>query len=100
MKNINREIEENRSDGQIAILPLLIGIFLTLLLTIYPLILTKITGKADHNAAYFALWSMSAGFIRGVGFIPKNKILRLLFSTSTCIITLIIAILIISVQWI
>ena len=72
----------------IAILPLSIAIALTLTLTIYPLVLTTATGRADHLAATLALWAMSAGYIRGVGFVPNNPVLRLLFSTGACLLTL------------
>ena len=72
----------------VAILPLGIAIALTLTLTIYPLVLTTATGRADHLAATLALWAMSAGYIRGVGFVPNNPVLRLLFSTGACLLTL------------
>lgn len=72
----------------VAILPLGIAIVLTLTLTIYPLVLTTATGRADHLAATLALWAMSAGYIRGVGFVPNNPVLRLLFSTGACLLTL------------
>ena len=71
-----------------AILPLGIAIALTLTLTIYPLVLTTAAGRPDHLAATLALWAMSAGYIRGVGFVPNNPVLRLLFSTSACLLTL------------
>ena len=74
-----------------ALVPLIIAIALTLLLTIYPPILTTPAGKADHAAATLALWSMSAGFIRGVGFVPRNRALRMLFSTAACLVGLALA---------
>lgn len=79
----------------IATLPLGIAIALTLTLTIYPLVLTTAAGRADHLAATLALWAMSAGYIRGVGFIPKNRGLRLLFSTGACLLTLAMAVVLI-----
>jgi len=75
----------------VSFLPLGIAIALTLLLTVYPPILTTPTGKADHAAATLALWSMSAGFIRGVGFVPLNRVLRVLFSTAACLVCLALA---------
>lgn len=75
----------------VALVPLGIAIALALLLTIYPLIVTTPAGKADHAAATLALWSMSAGFIRGVGFVPMNRLLRILFSTAACILCLLLA---------
>lgn len=72
----------------IAFLPLGIAIVITLVLTIYPLVLTDAAGRADHPAAMFALWAMSAGFVRGVGFVPARRALRLLFSTPACLLSL------------
>ena len=72
----------------VAWLPLAIAIALTLLLTLYPPILTTPAGKADHAAATLALWAMSAGFVRGVGFVPRHVVPRLLFSTAACLLCL------------
>ena len=72
----------------VAILPLGIAIVLTLTLTIYPLVLTTAAGRPDHLAATLALWAMSAGFIRGVGFVPRNRMLRIVFSTAACLVCL------------
>ena len=82
---------ETASEPGASLLPLIIAIALTLLLTIYPPILTTPAGKADHAAATLALWSMSAGFIRGVGFVPRQRVLRVLFSTGACLICLALA---------
>ncbi len=71
-----------------AILPLGIAIALTLTLTIYPLVLTTAAGRPDHLAATLALWAMSAGYVRGVGFVPNQRGLRLIFSTGACLLTL------------
>ena len=76
----------------IALLPLAIAIVITLVLTIYPLVLTDAAGRADHTAAMFALWAMSAGFVRGVGFVPSRRDLRLLFSTPACVLSLALSI--------
>lgn len=83
----------------IAALPLGIAIVLALGLTLYPPLLTTPSGKADHLAATLALWSMSAGFVRGVGFIPKHVAARLLFSTPACLIGLALAIALIARHW-
>ena len=88
--NPNKRAETATERG-VSLLPLIIAIALTLLLTIYPLILTTAAGKADHAAATLALWSMSAGFIRGVGFMPRNRVLRVLFSTTACLVCLALA---------
>lgn len=84
----------------LAILPLTIGIVITLGLTIYPLAVANAEGKADHLAATLALWAMSAGFVRGVGFVPRNHGLRLVFSTSACVLALALSIAAVARHWI
>lgn len=63
------------------IFPLTVALVILVVMTIYPGIATYSDGRADHVAALLLLSTMSAGFIRGVGFIPENKLLRGLFST-------------------
>ena len=91
---------EPASEPGVSLLPLIIAIALTLLLTIYPPILTTPAGKADHAAATLALWSMSAGYIRGVGFVPRNRLLRVLFSTAACLVCLALSATLIAQHWI
>ena len=91
---------ETASEPGASLLPLGIAIALTLLLTIYPPILTTPAGKADHAAATLALWSMSAGYIRGVGFVPRNRLLRVLFSTAACLVCLALSTTLIAQHWI
>ena len=78
--------------SHIALLPLLIAIFITIGLTIYPFILAR-AGKPDHTVAMLAFWSMSAGYVRGVGFVPRHPLFKLLFSTFACLAALAAAIL-------
>ena len=40
----------------------------------------EMTGKADHALALLVFWAMTAGFVRGVGFIPRSAALRWAFS--------------------
>ena len=91
---------ETAFEPGVSLLPLIIAIALTLLLTIYPPILTTPAGKADHAAATLALWSMSAGFIRGVGFVPRNHLLRIVFSTAACLVCLALSATLIAQHWI
>lgn len=50
--------------------------------TFYPPLLISSNGRADHVLALCVIWAMSAGFVRGVGFIPRRIALRWLFSGS------------------
>lgn len=64
---------------------LLTGVAIMLGITVYPPLLTGSNGKADHGLATLLLLAMSAGFVRGVGFIPRATIPRWLFSGWSCL---------------
>lgn len=69
----------------IAGLPLGIALALLVVLTVMPGLATDALGRADHVAALLLFGAMSAGFVRGVGFIPRHRVPRLLFSTAACL---------------
>jgi len=60
--------------------------------TLYPPLMVKSTGGADHMLATLLFWAMSAGFVRGVGFVPRHAASRWLFSGWACGATLIAAV--------
>jgi predicted membrane protein len=80
----SRPDQNNRTGGGVALLPLAVGVCLMLGLTVWPQALTASDGRADHLAAMLAFWAMSAGFVRGVGFIPRHAIPRILLSGMAC----------------
>jgi predicted membrane protein len=59
--------------------------------TLYPPLMADATGRADHNLALALFWAMSAGFVRGVGFVPRLGIWRWLFSGWACAAALALA---------
>jgi predicted membrane protein len=59
--------------------------------TLYPLFMADAAGRADHGLATALFWAMSAGFVRGVGFVPRHVIWRALFSGWSCAAGLIAA---------
>jgi predicted membrane protein len=61
--------------------------------TLYPPLMADATGKADHGLATLLFLAMSAGFIRGVGFVPRHAVWRWLFSGWTCAGALLLAVL-------
>jgi predicted membrane protein len=67
---------------------LFIGIAVTVVMTVYPRAAAKSDGSPDMPAAALLFWVMSAGFVRGLGFIPNGLPLRLLFSLPTALIAL------------
>jgi predicted membrane protein len=58
---------------------LLAALSLMLLITLLPRGLTVDDGSPiGHGVLTLIMWGMSAGFVHGVGFVPRNRILRLL----------------------
>ena len=76
-----------------ALLPLAVALVLLVVMTILPSVATDAHGKADHPAALLIFWAMSAGFVRGVGFIPLHWLPRWLLSGYGCAIALALALL-------
>ncbi|MBS1210706.1 MAG: hypothetical protein H6R19_3104 [Proteobacteria bacterium] len=70
--------------AQIAVLPLLVGIVIMLAISIRPDLLADSAGRADHTAAMLMCCAMAAGFVRGVGFVPRWWLWRGLFSSAAC----------------
>ncbi len=82
---------ESRSLPGMALLPFLIALLLLVVMTVWPAIATDRNGRADHLLAMALLWAMSAGFVRGVGFVPLHRMPRWLLSTPACLLALALA---------
>ena len=80
-------------DPGFRLLSLATGIVLALLLTVFPQLAMTRWGVADHVAALLLLWSMSAGFVSGVGFVPRHRLPRLLLSSQACLGALVLGLL-------
>lgn len=63
---------------------LLVAIAIMLVGTVYPLLLARQDGSANHGLAFALFWAMSAGLVRGVGFVPRAIVWKLLFSSWSC----------------
>jgi predicted membrane protein len=63
---------------------LMVGLLIMVTGTIYPLLFTSAIGRADHGLAMALFWAMSAGLVRGVGFVPRAWGWKLLFSAWSC----------------
>lgn len=59
--------------------------------SLYPPLMANPAGKADHALAMALFWAMSAGFVRGVGFVPAWWGWRGLFSGWSCFAALCLA---------
>jgi predicted membrane protein len=70
---------------------LLVGLMLMLAGTVYPFLMADAHGRASHGLAMLLFWAMSAGFVRGVGFIPRSRVWRVIFSGWACMLALVLA---------
>ncbi len=60
------------------------ALILMVALTAYPRFVVDAAGRTDHALAMLVFWAMTAGFVRGVGFIPRAAWLRWVFSGWAC----------------
>ncbi len=67
------------------------ALFIMLGGTIYPLVFASADGTPDHAFAMAIFWSMSAGLVRGVGFVPVALAWRIVFSGWACLAGLLAA---------
>jgi predicted membrane protein len=72
---------------------LTVGLLIMMVGVLYPPLMANEAGKADHLLATALFWAMSAGFVRGLGFIPDKRVWRLLFSGWACALAVILAVL-------
>jgi predicted membrane protein len=67
---------------------LLVALLIMVVGSIYPLLFADAQGRADHGLALALFWAMSAGLVRGVGFVPRLPVWRWLFSGWACAVAL------------
>lgn len=63
---------------------LMAALVIMLVGTMYPPLMANAAGQADHGLSMALFWAMSAGFVRGVGFVPRRSVWRWLFSGWAC----------------
>jgi len=68
-----------------------VAVFIMLAGSIYPLMFADAHGQADHRLAMLLFWAMSAGLVRGVGYLPVVRLWRWLFSGWACTAGLVLA---------
>lgn len=70
---------------------LAVALIIMLVGSIYPPMFARVDGTANHGLAMVLFWAMSAGLVRGVGFMPRARIWRWLFSGWSCMTGLLLA---------
>ncbi len=53
---------------------------LSLILTLYPQAVMQDNQPLDHSLLTLYMWGIAAGFVHGVGFVPRHIIWKILFS--------------------
>ena len=62
---------------------LLVALTLMMLVTLLPRGLTQADGSPiSHGLLTLIMWGLSAGFVHGVGFVPRNRFLRVLLGPA------------------
>lgn len=91
MPALNAGAGPESSINRVHLPSLLVALTIMLVGSVYPLLFANASGKADHGLATALFWAMSAGMVRGVGFIPRLVLWRWLFSGWACVVALLLA---------
>ncbi len=83
------QVAPHATRGHTHLAALATGLVLMVAITADPRLLTDSTGRPDHLLATVIAWAMAAGFVRGVGFLPRTAWLRWMFSGRACGIALV-----------
>lgn len=74
--------------GGISPFSLGVGLALLLLMTARPDLATGADGRVDYPLTLLVFWAMNAGFVRGVGFLPRHWLPRIVLSGGACVLAL------------
>jgi predicted membrane protein len=91
---LKSELASGQTGSRTQLPALATGLVLMAGLTAYPRFVVDSTGRADHLLAVALLWAMTAGFVRGVGFVPRTRWIRWIFSGQACLAALVGAVVI------
>jgi cyd operon protein YbgE len=61
------------------LLSLLIALSVSVGILAWPTLMVSADGRVNHWWLTLLMWGMAAGYVHGVGFIPRNRVLRVLF---------------------
>jgi predicted membrane protein len=85
---MNAASDDAIAPSRIHVPSLAIAIVIMLVATLYPPLMVDVSGKVDHGLMTALFFAMSAGFVRGVGFVPQALAWRWLFSGWACLAAL------------
>ncbi len=70
---------------------LVVALVIMVVGSVYPVLFAGADGAVDHRLALALVWAMSAGFVRGVGFVPRAGLPRWMLSAPACALALCLA---------
>jgi len=70
------ELDSRLTNGWARALSLLVAFAISAGLLVWPRLVVTADGRVDHGWLILLMWGMAAGFVHGVGFIPRNRLLR------------------------
>lgn len=68
----------NSNSGAARALSLLIAICISIGLLAWPHLVVRADGRVNYTGLILLMWGMAAGFVHGVGFLPRNHVLRII----------------------
>jgi predicted membrane protein len=86
---VSDQVAPHATRSQTHLPALATGLILMGAITADPRLLADSMGRPDHLLATAIAWAMTAGFVRGVGFLPRTAWLRSMFSGWACAIALV-----------
>ncbi len=78
--------------SRLNLLSLAVALFIMVGGTVYPPVMADASGRADHGLALALFWAMSAGFVHGVGFVPRHRVWRWLWGGLSVVTALGVAV--------
>jgi predicted membrane protein len=85
---MNEAHGDGSAPARIHVPSLTVAIVIMLVATLYPPLMVNAAGQVDHGLMTALFFAMSAGFVRGVGFVPQALAWRWLFSSWACLAAL------------
>ncbi|MBU1191336.1 MAG: cyd operon YbgE family protein [Gammaproteobacteria bacterium] len=64
-------------------LSLCIALAISVSLLIWPALAVSADSRVNHGWLTLLMWGMAAGFVHGVGFMPRNRLLRIALGPVT-----------------
>ncbi|MGO4892526.1 cyd operon YbgE family protein [Flavobacterium sp. W21_SRS_FM6] len=87
-KHLKLNMEEPRENplGFLNILVFCLSLAVMIIITAWPHVFGTSADSMAHDAAMLSMVGMSCGFIYGIGFTPKMRVFKLLFSAPVALI--------------